>query len=440
MVRFLGYDDEPMLQFEAAWVLTNVASTDFTKSVVEAGALPGTVRLLECPMGIVREQAAWLLGNVAGDGPELRDVVLRSGAMSSLLRNVQSPHSISLLKNVMWLISNLCRGKPQPDFEVVKDSIPAILYAAKHQYTSIDAQIDSLWALSYLTDGPDERIKEIINFDVIRFAMSGLSSGKSSAITPSLRVLGNIVTGTTEPTQAVIDAGILEVIFPFLSHAKKTIRRESAWLLSNIAAGTEDQVGALLKKTSLVALLVDMSRNASWEIRKECIYAVSNMICGGSPKHIATLVDMDAIESMTDVLDLTDSGMVLVALEAVENVLRVGKQGRKRYDVFFDECDGIAKLEVLQHHTNPQVYDKSVEIIEEFFGFDEEDADDENLAPAQSAGSFYSFGFGSPGAKNLFPSQFGTPTPTNTNMATQSPAVKFDFGGGFAPTDNHMES
>lgn len=84
MVGFLNVNAEPTLQFEAAWALTNVASTDFTAKVVEAGALPGLVRMLERPEANVREQAVWCLGNIAGDCVELRDFVLQAGALNSM--------------------------------------------------------------------------------------------------------------------------------------------------------------------------------------------------------------------------------------------------------------------------------------------------------------------------------------------------------------------
>jgi hypothetical protein len=80
----LACDDDPALQFEASWALTNIASTSFTNVVVEAGPIPGLVRLLECPSPNVREQAVWCLGNIAGDCPEFRDMVLSAGALPSM--------------------------------------------------------------------------------------------------------------------------------------------------------------------------------------------------------------------------------------------------------------------------------------------------------------------------------------------------------------------
>jgi len=405
-INILDKATEPKLQFEAAWALTNIASgtSAQTRTLIQHNAVQVFINQLVNNSDItVKEQAVWALGNIAGDSAECRDFVLARNVLQLLLNFTKEDVKTSLRRNVVWAISNLCRGKPAPAFNSVKDAIPYLALLIQSPDTLVVT--DACWALSYLSDGDNDKIRALLNQGLCAPVVNLLSHELSTVQTPALRVIGNIVTGDDLQTQAAITAGCLPALKSMLDKAesKKSIKREVCWTLSNITAGTTYQIQSVIDAGIVESLIWHMI-HSDFDIAKEAAWAIANATSSGEPRQIHYLVQQGCLKPLCELVRQRDVKVVAVSLEGLENILLKGEDLRKQtadqrnpYADIIEKCEGHTWIQSLRNHPNPSLREKANNLLVSHFDLDE--GADQNIAPNLSSDkNSFTFGAGGFGA------------------------------------------
>lgn len=53
-------------------------------------------------------------------------MILKSGGLDPLITIIENTNNKATIKHGTWALSNLCRGRPLPEFYLVKNAIPTL--------------------------------------------------------------------------------------------------------------------------------------------------------------------------------------------------------------------------------------------------------------------------------------------------------------------------
>ncbi|KAI5168486.1 hypothetical protein PAEPH01_0174 [Pancytospora epiphaga] len=397
-------------RIEAAWIITNIASgtNEQTMYLTQQGVIPELVSMLDEEDDAVTDQSVWALGNMAGDCEDIRDIILNHGALYKILALVDkykvAKEHIRILRNLTWLMANLCRGRnpspPQEVLEVVEGAVEKLV-----MLNDAEVVADCFWCLSYVVDVGDHLAKIVLESAILRrcydllsnFAVMlnetenpgvtyDINAAKIGAfsICPIIRMLGNIITGTDEATDVVIRAGFLNfmstIFYRYDNKKLPRIRKEICWMLSNVSAGTSEQILSILS-SDLANLLIDAISRYELYVRKEASYAILNLLhfCSKNPEHLQPLLDNQVIQAIqlhlsaiTNVPDLQGQ-----ALDAVRYALEAGEKIRAKFGEnpvvrIMIESHIVDDIEELQDVSSRFVNQKAYNIIMDYFEGEEQ--------------------------------------------------------------------
>ncbi|KAI8809762.1 armadillo-type protein [Cladochytrium replicatum] len=290
------------LLYETCWVLTNIAAglPCHTRALVDAGFVSPLVNLLTHSEGIVRTQAAWALGNIAGDSHVFRDQILANGALGPLMDLwngyfEDDQKRRSGMHVAIWAFANLCRWR-KPDWQKLLPAFPVLQQII--QCSDHDILSECCWALSRLFHSRNKVIDRLLNEQLCLRLVELIMLDDPIITNPILRTMTNIASGDDDHTQMLIDAGSLPHLIRLLSSPMYPVRLETLMTISNIAAGTHAQVQALINLNIIATVLRMLNSEEDGRLKKESVWVLCNAASSRDVAQTRYLVHIGLLESI----------------------------------------------------------------------------------------------------------------------------------------------
>ncbi|XP_032592579.1 importin subunit alpha isoform X2 [Drosophila grimshawi] len=351
-IQFLQHNDK--LQFEAAWALTNITSgtTEQTHYVIQMNAVPHFITLLQSPYMDLVEQAVWALSNIAGDGAAARDIVIQHNVIDGILPLISNETPLSLLRKIVWLMSNLCRNNiPSPPFGQVRRLLPVFSQMLLSQ--DIPILIDACSSLVNVADAENNGIQAVIDAEAVPRLVHLLQSSDFRIIALALHIIGNIAFGTDQQTDSLISAGGLTKLGLLLQHSNGHIVQETAWIISNITAGSQTQIQAVID-AGIFQQIRHLLEKGNVKAQKNAAWTVTNTILSGTSEQVLNLIEnQKIIKPYIDLLEInTYPAIINVVLLGLEKLFRFSEQicGTENLCLMVEDLSGLDKLKALLFH------------------------------------------------------------------------------------------
>lgn len=360
---WLNRNDFTQLQYETAWICTNISSSPMCYILYNIGAIQGMINLLFSPNDEVRYQISWALGNIAANTHEERDYLLSVNAIEALDYCLKNSIKDKHISTVLWAMTNLCRTKPIPHVSAVKSIFPLVVPWLKTHTVGI--LIDVLWAICgytktmelvgiFGTDEGFETIKELFN----------IADTKVKRL--ALRVLGGLFYTSGVLTQDYLNRGIAKSIKKTLQSKSAKVKKEAIWALGNACAETDTQVDSILAE-SIFEFIIQYAQSETPSVRRECAWTLCNTSAVANFSQLVKLLQMGLIHGLISLLkDGIEVNIVLQGLMKIfDKCLKLCQtlDGHNLLIMAVDNCQGIGVLEKYATHNNEKIVEKSLKLL-----------------------------------------------------------------------------
>ena len=358
-------------KYEAIWSLTNLASgtEEQANTILINNGIPKILDLLDSNIEEIKEQTIWLVGNLIGESSKIRDALINQKIYDKILTILASTNNQVYIDICTWAICNFIKVKPIPNYDIAYKAFKNIARVVMiYETTNPDFIVDAYQIFSIITKKYKEFIKEIIDIKLLPYIIKFLDIDNKKVKMICLRIVGNIACeDNANQVQNLIELNVLERLKYTLFDENLGIRKESAFILSNIAAGTQRQIEILIEQNFL-QIMLKVFNNDVIKVKNEAIYAIGNLSSVENEKYMKKLIDDGILIFVYDCLKTDDGKFICIGLEVLGNILAYAKK-KGEINLLVSEIEkmGIIDiLEKLQVHENQVIYEKTIQIVDNY--------------------------------------------------------------------------
>lgn len=384
VISLAAQESKPFLRMEALWTLANllVGSTTQTGTLLRRGILPILFDALKSKYPKIVEHAIWAIGNIASDCSEFRtQVVALDQQRDHQLLKILASGSEEIREVSVWVISSICRLKPNKEnIANMEPYIKGLLnMLVSKEGERMEIATDCILGLQNcvkssvidLFNQPEifQRLKVLYHSTMIDM--------KFDLLSPVHSIIGGLTSGPDEYIEYLLKQNFLSYFTKvILSTKNKSHQKEISWILANVALSKEAHQQALISEPALVDKLLELSTDKDADVATEAFWVFCNLCKGQSNPVLSILMDKGLIQLFATALKTeNDSNRLLLALEAIKEVLQAGEDRRENgknplIKIFLDS--GLADLiEQNQMNESQEVYEKAQSLLETYFETDD---------------------------------------------------------------------
>ena len=171
----------------------------------------------------------------------------------------------------------------------------------------------------------------------------------------------------------MLNYDILDILKNNINNKNKTIQKEICWIISNIASDTQKSIAKLIDN-GFFPLLCNLYEKSEKTIRIEVIYALCNFTLINDKCYLEYLINNGILNVICAGIKSDEFSEIVVCLEGLVNLLAFGKKySEDGVNLIVKEIENMGMVDVLeslQYNRNETIYEKTINIIEEFFPYE----------------------------------------------------------------------